>query len=37
MKFIDSWDNAAALFIVRQADGSFRKLPSARFAGLTAP
>lgn len=37
MKLIDSWDNAAALFIVRQPDGSFRQLPSARFAELTAP
>ena len=37
MKFIDAWDGAAALFIVRQPDGSFRKLPSARFAELTAP
>lgn len=31
MKFIDSWTNAAALFIVRESDGSFRQIPSARF------
>ena len=36
-KFIDSWDGAAALFIVRQPDGSFQQLPSARFAALTRP
>jgi FAD:protein FMN transferase len=35
MRFIDSWSNAAALFIVREADGRFRQLPSARFADLT--
>ena len=37
MKFIDSWDGAAALFVVRQPDGSFQKLPSSRFEKLTAP
>lgn len=37
MEFIDKWENAAALFIVRQADGSFRKFSSKRFAELTAP
>jgi len=35
-KFIDSWDGAAALFVVRQPDGSFKQLPSARFAELTS-
>jgi len=31
LKFIESWTNAAALFIVREADGSYRKIPSSRF------
>jgi len=34
-KFIESWTNAAALFIVREKGGSFRSLPSSRFATLT--
>ena len=33
--FIESWTNAAALFIVREAEGKFRSVPSSRFAGLT--
>ena len=37
MKLIDGWEGAAALFIVREEGGSFRKLPSARFGELTAP
>jgi len=36
-KFIDSWEGAAALFIVRQPDGSFRQFPSAHFVELTSP
>lgn len=35
LKFIDSWTNAAALFIVREAEGHLRKVPSSRFAKLT--
>lgn len=35
MKFIDSWTNAAALFIVREAEDRFRAIPSSRFAQLT--
>jgi len=34
-QFIGGWTNAAALFIVREADGSFRNVPSARFSRLT--
>ena len=34
-RFIETWTNAAALFIVRESAGKFRSLPSARFAGLT--
>ncbi len=35
MKFIDARAEAAALFIVRDKDGSFRQLASAKFAALT--
>jgi FAD:protein FMN transferase len=35
LRFVESWTNAAALFIVREAEGKFRSIPSARFAGLT--
>lgn len=35
LKWIDAWEGAAALFIVRQPDGSFRRIPSARFAAMT--
>jgi FAD:protein FMN transferase len=35
LRFIESWTNAAALFIVREATGSFRPVPSSRFASLT--
>ncbi len=31
MKFIESWTNAAALFIVREAGGSYRQIRSSRF------
>ena len=37
MKFIDAREDAAALFIIRQADGSLRQFPSRRFAAMTAP
>jgi FAD:protein FMN transferase len=33
--FIESRTNAAALFILREFDGSFRLLPSSRFASMT--
>jgi FAD:protein FMN transferase len=35
LKFIESWTNAAALFIVREPDGSCRQIPSYRFAALS--
>jgi len=35
LRFIESWTNAAALFIVREGEGRFRSIPSSRFAGLT--
>lgn len=31
LKFIESWTNAAALFILREADGSYRQILSSRF------
>jgi len=34
-RFIESCTNAAALFIVREPDGSFRQIPTSRFAKLT--
>jgi FAD:protein FMN transferase len=34
-RFIESWTNAAALFIVRESGGKFRSILSSRFAGLT--
>ena len=35
MRFIEAWTNAAALFIVREAEGRFRTVPSSRFPALT--
>lgn len=35
VEFIESWPNAAALFIVRESEGNFRPVPSSRFASLT--
>ena len=35
MKVIDARDDAAALFIVREKDGQFRQIASAKFAPLT--
>lgn len=34
MAFIESWTNAAALFIVREPDGKFRQIVSPDFASL---
>jgi thiamine biosynthesis lipoprotein len=31
LKFIESWTNAAAMFIVREAEGRYRQIPSSRF------
>jgi len=36
LKFIESWTNAAALFIVREAEGRYRPIPSARFGAMTS-
>ena len=36
MRFIEAWTNAAALFIVREAEGRFRTVPSSRFPPLTS-
>ncbi len=35
LRFIESWTNAAALFIVREAEGKFRSIPSSRFRSMT--
>jgi thiamine biosynthesis lipoprotein len=35
LKFIDAHDTAAALFIVREKDGTFRQIASAKFTDLT--
>jgi thiamine biosynthesis lipoprotein len=35
MRFIETWTNAAALFIVREAEDRFRPIPSSRFTALT--
>jgi FAD:protein FMN transferase len=35
LKFIETWTNAAALFILRESADRFRQVPSARFAALT--
>jgi thiamine biosynthesis lipoprotein len=34
-QFIESWTNAAALFIVRESDGKFRNIPSPKFVAMT--
>ncbi len=36
MRFIESWTNAAAVFIVRESEGRYRRLPSSRFQAMTA-
>jgi hypothetical protein len=35
LKFIESYTNAAALFIVREKESQFRQLRSSRFNRLT--
>ena len=35
LKFIEAQTNAAALFIVREAEGEFRHIPSRRFVKMT--
>jgi thiamine biosynthesis lipoprotein len=35
LAFVEATTNAAALFIVREAEGRFRQIPSARFAAMT--
>jgi FAD:protein FMN transferase len=35
LRFIESWTQAASLFIVRESDGSFQRIPSSRFTSLT--
>jgi len=37
LKFIESWTNAAALFIVRESEGVYRQLPSSRFPRQPSP
>jgi thiamine biosynthesis lipoprotein len=34
LRFIDSWTGTAAIFIVREAEGKFRQVPSARWKAL---
>lgn len=31
LKFVESWTNASALFVVRESEGRYRQLPSSRF------
>jgi thiamine biosynthesis lipoprotein len=33
--FIETWTNAAALFLVPESEGRFRPIPSSRFAAMT--
>ncbi len=35
LRFIETWTNAAALFIVREPDGQFRQILSSKFTSLT--
>ena len=35
LRFIESWTNAAALFIIRESEGDFQLIPSSRFTSLT--
>jgi FAD:protein FMN transferase len=35
LRFIESWTNVAALFIVREAEGKFRSVVSSRFTSMT--
>jgi FAD:protein FMN transferase len=34
-RFIETWTNAAALFVVRESDGKLRTIPSSRFGLMT--
>lgn len=34
-ELVETWTNAAALFVVREKDGSFRQIPSSRFTAMT--
>jgi FAD:protein FMN transferase len=34
LRFVESWTNAAALFVLREGEGKFRSIPSSRFARL---
>jgi hypothetical protein len=36
LKFIESWTNAAAVFIIREAEGRYRQIPSSRFEAMTS-
>jgi thiamine biosynthesis lipoprotein len=36
LHFIEAWTNAAALFVAREADGTFRTIPSSRFTSMTS-
>jgi hypothetical protein len=36
LKFIESWTNAAELFVVREADCQFRTIASSRFSAMTS-
>ena len=36
LRFIETWTNAAALFVVRELEDKSRSILSARFAGFTA-
>jgi thiamine biosynthesis lipoprotein len=36
LKFIESWTNASALFVVRESDGQFRTIASSRFNAMTS-
>jgi thiamine biosynthesis lipoprotein len=35
LKHVEARENVAALFIIREKDGSFRQIPSSRFSALT--
>lgn len=36
LKFVETWTNAAALFIVREAEGRYRQIPSKRFPMISS-
>jgi thiamine biosynthesis lipoprotein len=35
LRLVESWTNAAALFVIRQPDGTFQTVPSSRFSSRT--